>query len=141
MVDCYRCETVVSVLLTYVLARGSKHFLVYGRGWCERSPYGGICAMREKAIPVAQCCRVLGVSRSGFYKARRRASTPALCKATLHVRAAFAATHQNCGSRRLVTAPSNRSVSMGRYKVRRLVRQAGLRPVEAQVRAYDRQQA
>ena len=82
-----------------------------------------------KAIPVAQSCRVLGVSRSGFYEARRRASAPAMCKATVHVRAAFAASHQSYGSRRLVTALSNRGVSVGRFKVRRLMRQAGLRPV------------
>ena len=82
-----------------------------------------------KAIPVAQSCRVLGVSRSGFYEARRRANAPAMCKATVHVRAAFAASHQSYGSRRLVTALSNRGVSVGRFKVRRLMRQAGLRPV------------
>ena len=52
-----------------------------------------------------------------------------MCKATVHVRAAFAASHQSYGSRRLVTALSNRGVSVGRFKVRRLMRQAGLRPV------------
>ena len=82
-----------------------------------------------KAIPVAQSCRVLGVSRSGFYEARRRASEPAMCKATVHVRAAFTASHQSYGSRRMVTALSNRGVSVGRFKVRRLMRQAGLKPV------------
>ena len=82
-----------------------------------------------KAIPVAQSCRVLGVSRSGFYEARRRASKPAMCKATVHVRAAFTASHQSYGSRRLVTALANRGVSVGRFKVRRLMRQAGLQPV------------
>src|SRR3546814_9521881 len=30
--------------------------------------------LQTKAIPVAQSCRVLGVSRSGFYEAKRRAS-------------------------------------------------------------------
>ena len=52
-----------------------------------------------------------------------------MCKATVHVRAAFTASHQSYGSRRLVTALSNRGVSVGRFKVRRLMRQAGLRPV------------
>ena len=82
-----------------------------------------------KAVPVAQSCRVLGVSRSGFYEARRRANAPAICKATVHVRAAFAATHQSYGSRRMVTELANRGVSVGRFKVRRLMRQAGLKPV------------
>jgi putative transposase len=82
-----------------------------------------------KAIPVAQSCRVLGVSRSGFYEARRRANAPAMCKATVHVRAAFVASHQSYGSRRMVTELCNRGISIGRFKVRRLMRQAGLRPV------------
>jgi putative transposase len=82
-----------------------------------------------KAIPVAQSCRVLGVSRSGFHEARRRANAPAMCKATIHVRAAFVASHQNYGSRRMVTELSNRGISVGRFNVRRLMRQAGLRPV------------
>jgi hypothetical protein len=48
-----------------------------------------------KAIPVAQSCRVLGVIRSGFYEARRRANAPAMCKTIVHVRVAFAASHQS----------------------------------------------
>lgn len=82
-----------------------------------------------KAIPVVQSCRVLGVSRSGFYEPRRRANAPVMCKATVHVRAAFVASHQSDGSRRMVTELSNRGISVGRFKVRRLMRQAGLRPV------------
>jgi putative transposase len=78
--------------------------------------------LQMKAIPVAQSCRVLGVSRSGFYEAKRRAGEPALCKATVHVRAAFAASHQSYGSRRLITALANRGVSVGRFKVCRLMR-------------------
>jgi putative transposase len=72
---------------------------------------------------------VLGVSRSGFYEAKRRAATLTICKASVHVRAAFAASHQSYGSRRMVTALSNRGVDAGRFKVRRLMRQAGLKPV------------
>jgi putative transposase len=82
-----------------------------------------------KAIPVAQSCRVLGVSRSGFYAAKRRASARALCKATVHVRVAFAASHQSYGSRDMVTELANHGFSVGRFKVRRLMRQAGLKPV------------
>jgi hypothetical protein len=50
-------------------------------------------ALQMKAIAAAQSCRVLGVSRSGFYEAKRRASAPVMCKAAVHVRAAFAASH------------------------------------------------
>ena len=39
------------------------------------------------------------------------------------------ASHQSYGSRRLVTAMANAGVRIGRYKVRRLMRQAALKPV------------
>lgn len=85
--------------------------------------------LQTKAIPVSQSCRVLGVSRSGFYEAKRRVAESAVCAATVHVRAAFAASQQSYGSRRMVTALSNQGVTIGRFKVRRLMRQASLKPV------------
>ena len=88
-----------------------------------------IYELQTKAIPVAQSCRVLGISRSGFYEAKRRACAPTVCKVSAHVRAAFVASHQSYGSRRMVTVLSNRGVTAGRFKVRRLMRQAGLKPV------------
>jgi transposase InsO family protein len=45
------------------------------------------------------------------------------------VRAAFAASHQSYGSRRVVAELSNRGVNVGRFKVRRVMREAGLKPV------------
>jgi len=42
--------------------------------------------LQTKAIPVAQSCRVLGVSRSDFYEAKRRATAPVVCKASVHIR-------------------------------------------------------
>lgn len=85
--------------------------------------------LQMKAIPVSRSCRVLGVSRSGFYDAKRRAAMPVVCKASVHVRAAFASSHQSYGSRRMVAELANRGVRVGRHKVRRLMRQAGLKPV------------
>ena len=85
--------------------------------------------LQMKAIPVSQSCRVLGVSRAGFYEAKRRSIEPAVCKASVHVRAAFTASHQSYGSRRMVTELSNRGITAGRFKVRRIMRQAGLKPV------------
>jgi transposase InsO family protein len=85
--------------------------------------------LQMKAVPVAQTCRVLGVSRSGFYEARRRASTQNVCKTSVHVRAAFAASHQSYGSRRVVAELSNRGIAVGRFQVRRVMREAGLKPV------------
>ncbi|WP_440962797.1 IS3 family transposase [Massilia sp. GER05] len=98
---------------------------------CPRTEmsYRLIDELQKKALNVAQCCRVLGVSRSGFYEARRRAAQPAVCKASVHVRAAFAASHQSYGSRRIVAALANDGLQIGRHKVRRLMRQAELKPV------------
>jgi transposase InsO family protein len=85
--------------------------------------------LQMKAIPVAQTCRVLGVSRSGFYEAKERAARPAFCKASVHVRAAFMGSGQSYGSRRVVTALVHSGVAIGRYKVRRSMRHANLKPV------------
>jgi len=48
--------------------------------------------LQQKAVPVNQVCRVLGISRSGFYAGRKRALLqPMVCEASVHLRAAFAA--------------------------------------------------
>jgi transposase InsO family protein len=54
---------------------------------------------------------------------------PVLCKTSVHLKAAFVASHQSYGSRRLVTAMENQGIKVGRYKVRSLMRQAALKPV------------
>lgn len=91
--------------------------------------YRLIDELQTKAVPVAQTCRLLGVSRAGFYEAKHRAARATFCKASVHVRAAFVGSAQSYGSRRLVTALANSGLQIGRYKVRRLMRQAGLKPV------------
>ena len=84
--------------------------------------------LQQKAVPVDQVCRVLEVSRSGYYAARRRSQiAPAVCADTLELKAAFAASGGAYGSRRLRTAVASRGIVMGRYRVRRLMRQHGLR--------------
>ncbi len=85
--------------------------------------------LQKKAFPVGHCCRILSVSRSAYYEAQRRSAKPVLCKASVHLKAAFTASHQSYGSRRLVTAMANQGFLVGRYKVRRMMRQAGLKPV------------
>lgn len=85
---------------------------------------------QEKAITVQQACRVLGVSRSGYYASRQRAQAPAkLCAHTLQLKAAFASSGKTYGSRRLRTAMQSRGVDIGRYRVRSLMRRNGLRPM------------
>jgi len=91
--------------------------------------YPFIRQLQKEAVPVQQSCRVLAVSRSGFYEAQQRCAKPVLCKASLHLKAAFMASHQSYGSRRLVTALANDGFHMGRYKVRSLMRKAALNPV------------
>jgi hypothetical protein len=91
---------------------------------------------------VAQTCRLLGVSRAGFYEAKRRAAKPTFCKASLHLRAAFMSSGQSYDSRRLVTALANNGHQLGRYKACRF--DATCQPgagMETQVRAHDQQQA
>lgn len=85
--------------------------------------------LQEEAIPVQRSCRVLSVSRSGYYEAQRRSAKPVLCKASVHLKAVFMASHQSYGSRRLVTAMANQGIQIGRYKARSLMHKAGLKPV------------
>jgi putative transposase len=91
--------------------------------------YRLVFELQTKAIPVEQSCRLLTVSRSGYYDSRHRSAKPLLCKAGIHLKAAFTASHQSYGSRRLVTALERQGIGIGRYKVRSLMRQAGLKPV------------
>ena len=89
--------------------------------------------LQKKAMPaitVSQACRILEVSRSGYYAAvKRRRRAPTVCAASVHLRAAFAASHKAYGSRRLTTAMAERGQAMGRHRVRTLMRLNGLRPV------------
>ena len=91
--------------------------------------YTVIRQLQKEAFPVQKSCDLLAVSRSGFYTAQHRVAKPAACKPSIHLKAAFMASHQSYGSRRLVTAMANAGVRIGRFKVRRLMRQAALKPV------------
>ena len=92
--------------------------------------------LQKKACPkvaVSQACRVLEVSRSGYYAhqaiIRQRLVRPAVCAQSVHLKAAFAASHRAYGSRRLRTAMAERGLVMGRHRARTLMRLNGLRPV------------
>ena len=92
--------------------------------------------LQKKACPkvaVVKACRILEVSRSGYYAhqtaARQRRATPVVCAASVHLKAAFAASHKAYGSRRLRTAMARRCIVVGRHRVRTLMRLNGLRPV------------
>ena len=84
--------------------------------------------LQEKAVAVERVCSLLAVSRSGYYAARRRSkAAPVVCEASVQLKAAFAASGGAYGSRRLRTAVASRGVVMGLYRLRRLMRQHGLR--------------
>jgi len=84
---------------------------------------------RQKEATVAQSCRVLNVSRSGYYATKVREQTTAICATTAHLKAAFNASHRSYGSRRLLSVLQAQGIKIGRYKVRRLMREACLKPV------------
>lgn len=65
-------------------------------------------------------CRLLEVSRSGYYAARKRCGLAPV---------AFAASGRAYGSRRLRAALQKQGVTMGRNRVRSLMRANGLRSV------------
>jgi putative transposase len=91
--------------------------------------YRLIHQLQQKAIPVKQACRVLAVSRGGYYQHRQRGQSKADTVASAHVKAAFAASNRSYGSRRLCKALRAQGTVIGRYRMRRLMREAALRPV------------
>ena len=84
--------------------------------------------LHKKAIPVGRLCSVLGVSRSGYYGSRRRAElAPKACLLSAQLKAEFAASGKVYGSRRLGAVLRSQGLRIGRYRVRRLMRQHRLR--------------
>jgi len=78
----------------------------------------------KKVYSVKNLCRLLNVSRSGFYEAKQRPKDLAV---EACVKAAFVASGCCYGSRRLSVALRAYGYRVGRYKVRRLMRKYGLR--------------
>jgi len=84
--------------------------------------------LHKKAVTVGQLCRVLGVSRSGYYGSRQRAKlAPKVCLVSTQLKAEFAASGKVYGSRRLRAVLHAQGLRIGRYRVRRLMRQHRLR--------------
>ncbi len=78
---------------------------------------------------MSQACRLLNVSRSGYYAAKTTTKRQKICVASVHLKAAFAQSQQTFGSRRLRTEMHKKGIRIGRYKIRRLMREARLVPV------------
>ncbi|WNB77601.1 IS3 family transposase [Methylomonas koyamae] len=81
-------------------------------------------------MTIQQGCQLLGVSRSGWYAARRRVRQPkTLCGTRVRLRSVFEATGQCYGSRRLRQALAGQGIEMGRHRVRSLMKELQLKPV------------
>ena len=85
--------------------------------------------LEKEAVNVSHSCRALGISRSGYYAAQRAAAARKVCPITPVLKAAFAASGSTYGSRRLSAALCAGGLVVGRFRVRRLMHGAGLRPV------------
>lgn len=76
---------------------------------------------------IAPLCRLLEVSRSGYYAAARREKQRAkdaakVCPISVQLKALFARSGQSYGSRRLYRELQTNGVSIGRYRVRKLTK-------------------
>jgi putative transposase len=87
-----------------------------------------LIAQWQQKAEVKRLCRLLEVSRSGYYAAQQRWQVPPkLCAASVHLQAAFAASGGNYGSRRLQAALHRQGRCIGRYRVRSLMKRHGLK--------------
>jgi putative transposase len=84
-----------------------------------------------KAYPVTVLCRVMGVSRSGFYQychhCRNRKQNPQQIALEALTRSIFNASKATYGSRRLTKGLRLKGYEIGRYRVRSLMRKLKLR--------------
>ncbi len=90
--------------------------------------YRTIAELQKEAGSVANLCRVLKVSRSGYYAAlARKRVAPQVCPVGVRLQAAFARSGRCYGSRRLRAVLREEGIELGRYRVRSLMRAHGLR--------------
>jgi len=88
-----------------------------------------ITHLREEG-DTSRLCRLLGVSRSGYYAARvRTEQRPRPCAAGAEIKRVFKESARTYGSRRLAQALRAEGTHVGRYWVRTLIRERRLRPV------------
>lgn len=75
----------------------------------------------QKEVSISRLCSLLDVSRSGLYAAKQRQREPRSCLFTVALKAAFQASGNNYGSRRLSVALKAQGLPLGRYRVRSLM--------------------
>lgn len=89
-----------------------------------------VAELQKKAVTVTQSCRVLEISRSGYYGYwQRERAAPTVCATSVKLQAAFAASGRAYGSRRLHAVLLDDGIAIGRFRVRSLMKKHGLRPV------------
>jgi transposase InsO family protein len=84
----------------------------------------------EQAFPIALMCRLLEVSRSGFYAWRDRPESKRVKRdreLSALVEAEFKSHHRGCGARPIVAELREQGQAASRRRVGRLLREAGLR--------------
>jgi transposase InsO family protein len=86
-----------------------------------------------KVYPITVLCKVMEVSRSGFYDYLHRLNTDNADDVyqnalKARIKAIFNESKSSYGSRRVLKKLQSEGYQLGRYKVRRLMRDLGLRP-------------
>ena len=83
--------------------------------------------LQGKAYPVARVCRLLRISRSGYYEAVQRGLGKVVVDPNEIKLKALFYRHERCfGSRRLLKALQVEGIRMGLFKIRKLMKKLGL---------------
>jgi putative transposase len=91
----------------------------------------GFIRQQMKAYPVTVLCRVMGVSRNGFYdhlnRRKRRDKDPIRVFLKARIGSIFKQHRGSYGSRRILNQLNDEGHQIGRFKVRSLMRELGLK--------------
>ena len=93
----------------------------------------GVISSLAREFPIKALCRVLGVSRSGYYAAQKKAQRPRArdnARLGAKLREAFEASRRTYGSPRLTVVLRRAGETCGRHRVARLTRVLRLRATQ-----------
>jgi putative transposase len=96
----------------------------------------------EKAYPTSIVCRVMGVARSSYYAWKARQGKDCSARATLvrEVQAIHAQMWRSFGSRRMAEELQRRGHAVGRYRARRLMREADVQVRVRRTHRYEKRE-
>jgi putative transposase len=87
-------------------------------------------ATPSQAIPISRCCALIDLNPSSYYAiTTQQAFVPKVDSTQTALKAAFMASGQTYGSRRLMRVLSRQGFNVGRYRVRTMMKAAKLVPV------------